>query len=665
MNKLPDINYALMAQLSYLKWNDLKKEDIENFGTNEINYLLKDTEILEVIKTDFYDKPENFPNTETIGNNKGTLPAYTYHEEDKRLFLIYSLEKGEDEKPGKPFFENIIDGWEYLDCATGEIIQNKFFPPELLEEYKESGFFGVAFQRGNDIMIAYRGTEFELAFARDVETDFNIYLKKTDIQQVEAVLFYEYIKATYGEGKNIHITGHSLAGAIAQYVHFYAKCNGDDVVTLTWNGLGSFGSVITSLEFSLTEKIKYSSDNTLMAKEFQLKAQKLFRDKINSIMEYQTSQNRLKSFYSLKTIELLKKRKDSKNSSNLFNYFMAEDFVGGYLNGDWIGKKEVVDVPKKDLKKSLLEVTPKLLLVASLFKNGKYSLKNKDILTKVGCIYLVSSIGGTVDTLKDKFDEVNQILRTQPQTEDLLEFLKIFKTLDISGFKDLSQDMVYPLLNLFDEDGLTENLKENLSELRRLSEKSTLGMAIIGKTKTAFKFHNVNNFLAFMKDDGNIDLKEMRKEFRKNALKTIVKLKEDKNYRFLKGKNRNNPSEDILEIENNKEKRIYSPANRLVVGNVFTPFPITQTDILFRETFINKKFNDKDMTIIKNKKEGVYNGELILGEYNNLNELGGIIGQSPLIIKIYPVSLGEEEKLEEKEQKVISFGITRTIHSLS
>ena len=31
-------------------------------------------------------------------------------------------------------------------------------------------------------MIAYRGTEFELTFARDVETDFNIYMKKTDIQ---------------------------------------------------------------------------------------------------------------------------------------------------------------------------------------------------------------------------------------------------------------------------------------------------------------------------------------------------------------------------------------------------------------------------------------------------------------------------------------------------
>lgn len=240
------------------------------------------------------------------------------------------------------------------------------------------------------------------------------------------------------------------------------------------------------------------------------------------------------------------------------------------------------------------------------------------------------------------------------------------KTLDMSGFKDLSQDMVYPLLNLFDEDGLTENLKENLNELRRLSEKSTLEMAIIGETKTAFKFHNVNNFLAFMKDDGNINFYEMRKEFRKNALKTIVIKKKEKNYRFLKGKNRNNPSEDILEIKNQDvERQIFFSANRLVVGNIFTPFPITQTDILFKENFVKKKFNGSDMEVIENKLDGAYTGEIILGKYTNLNELGGIIGQSPLIIKIYPVNPGKEEKAEEKEQKIISFGITRITHSLS
>ena len=603
VNKLPDINYALMAQLVYLHWNNLKniEEDI-----TQIKKLLFIPEYISQIKTDFYDNPYHYPSNEIIAGEPGKLEQYTYHEEDKRLFLVYSTEKLEQKST--PKFGKILDGWEYLDCATGEIIQNKFFPPELLEEYKESGFFGVAFQRGNDIMIAYRGTEFELAFARDMETDFNIYMKKTDIQQVEAVLFYEYIKATYGEGKNIHITGHSLAGAIAQFVHFYAKCNGDDVVTLTWNGLGSFGSVITSLEFSLTEKIKYSSDNTLMAKEFQLKAQKLFRDKINSIMEYQTSQNRLKSFYILKTIELLKKRKDSKNSSNLFNYFMAEDFVGGYLNGDWLGEKKSIDIPEDNLQNILND----------LVENTK-ELKNKELS----------------EHLEDLKDNINEI----------------------------GKDIICPVLNLFDDDGLTENIKDNLEDLKRNLQKR---FPILEKRKSIFTFHSVNNFLVFMIDEGNINFYEMRKEFRFNALKTIVIKKKEKNYRFLKGKNRNNPSEDILEIKNQDvERQIFFPANRLVVGSVFAPFPITQTDILFKENFVKKKFNGSDMEVIENKLDGAYTGEIILGKYSNLNELGGIIGQSPLIIKIYPISLGEEEKLEEKKQKVISFGITRTIHSLS
>lgn len=607
MSKLPDINYALMAQLSYLHWNRISRDKIQGVTIKDI---FIDTQILSQIKTDFYNNPKNFPSNETIGNIKGELPDYTYNEEDKRLFLVYSLDKTEKRTP---LFENIVDGWEYLDCSTGEIIQNKFFPPELLKEYKESGFFGVAFQRGNDIMIAYRGTEDKVKHnniltPEDVITDVNIYAKETDIQQVEAVLFYEYIKATYGKGKNIHITGHSLAGAIAQYVHFYAKCNGDDVVTLTWNGLGSFGSVITSLEFSLTEKIKYSSDNTLMAKEFQLKAQKLFRDKINSIMEYQTSQNRLKSFYSLKTIELLKKRKDSKNSSNLFNYFMAEDFVGGYLNGDWLGEKKSIDVPEDNLQNILND----------LVENTK-ELKNKELS----------------EHLEDLKDNINEI----------------------------GKDIICPVLNLFDDDGLTENIKDNLEDLRRNLQNR---FPILEKRKSIFTFHSVNNFLVFMTDEGNINFYEMRKEFRFNALKTIVIKKKEKNYRFLKGKNRNNPSEDILEIKNQDvERQIFFPANRLVVGNVFTPFPITQTDILFKENFVKKKFNGSDMEVIENKLDGAYTGEIILGKYSNLNELGGIIGQSPLIIKIYPISLGEDEKVEEKEQKVISFGITRTIHSLS
>ena len=538
MNKLPDINYALIAQLSYLQWNKINnKRKVEN---KEIRDILLDDKILSQIKTDFYDKPENLPNTETIGNNKGTLPAYTYHREDKRLFLIYSLEKGEDEKPEKPFFENIIDGWEYLDCATGEIIQNKFFPPELLKGYEESGFFGVAFQRGNNIMIAYRGTEDKTKhnnkfIAEDIITDVKIYFKETDIQQVEAVLFYEYIKTKYGEGKNIHITGHSLAGAIAQYVHFYAYCNNDNVFTETWNGLGAYGSILHTEEFFLYDSLP-----------------SLFQKKISSINEekYKASKKRLKDFYSTSLNVLKEKRKEIVNSENIINYFMDEDFVGGFFNGDWIGKKVLVNVKKK---------TP----------NDRLYVNTGKVSHKTG--------------------------------EEIIE---------------------------------TRNLE---------------------KINASIEFHNVNNFLVFMGDSGNIMPCVIRQEFRSNTLKTVV-TKKIKSYNTLVEK-----GTEIELIKNDTDpyniyKDIISPSNRLIGKGFVVPISaITQKDLLFVESFEGENsFKSYDMKVEKEDKieeQRRYKGKIILGEYNNIASLGGIIGKEPLEIKVY-VTLPDKEETQETSDTI-------------
>ena len=535
MNKLPDINYALMAQLSYLNWNRIDKNKIDREILSEI---LFEENIISQIKTDFYNNPSHYPSNETIAGEPGKLEQYTYHEEDKRLFLVYSLDKTEKRTP---LFENIVDGWEYLDCATGEIIQNKFFPPELLEEYKESGFFGVAFQRGNDIMIAYRGTEFELAFARDVETDFNIYLKKTDIQQVEAVLFYEYIKATYGEGKNIHITGHSLAGAIAQYVHFYTYYNNDNVFTETWNGLGAYGSILHTEEFFLHDSLP-----------------SLFQKKISSINEekYKSSKKRLKDFYSTSLNILKEKRKEIVNSENIINYFMDEDFVGGYFNGDWIGKKVLVNIKDKTLFNE----------IAVFEENQK-----PDYSKPYG--------GGKVNSY-----------------------------INIKSKKD-----------------------------------------------TAFMFHNVNNFLVFMGDSGNIMPCVIRQEFRSNTLKTVV-TKKIKSYNTLieKGK-------EIELIKNDTDpynvyKDIISPSNRLIGKGFVVPISaITQKDLLFVESFEGENsFKSYDMQVEKEDKiEGQrrYKGKIILGKYNNIASLGGIIGKEPLEIKVY-VTLPDKEETQETSDTV-------------
>ena len=676
MNKLPDINYALMAQLSYLKWNNIHKDKIKEVFLRDI---LFDTQILSQIKTDFYNAPEHFPSNESIYINQenenskieGKLSPYVYHGEDKRLLLVYSLDEG---KRPKAKFGEILNGWEYLDCATGEMIENKFFDKNLLEGYKESGFFGVAFQRGDDIIIAYRGTETE-ELNKDGGTDLNIYFKQLDIQQVEAVLFYEYIKRKYGKenGKNkkIYITGHSLAGALAQYVHLYATWQEHEIGhTVTWNGLGTFGSALTPLQFSMTEDIRISPNDSLIDVTEKLREeQKKFRARIESI-EKEDYGERLKKFYSLTVKELREYIKDNCNNfrENITNYYMHEDFVGGYLNGDYIGRKVAVDIEnKKDKncrnhknseneKEKLIEniknAIPVLILLNGLFSDEKVSLKNKGILTKIGYVYLVSSVLLPREKFGMLIDEVDKA--------KISYFIEKLKTMDISEISDYGKDMIVLLLNFLDEDEFSKNCKESLAELRRYIEKI---FPPVEKGLSSYIFHGVNNFLAFMNDSGNIEVGVMRKEFRWNALKTIVQLKSDFNYKFLKGIDRNNKKDQILEIKNyNVEQEIYQRANRLIYGGIFVPFPITQTDILFRENFILENFTAKDMDVNKNKPDGKYIGEITLGIYNNIARLGGIHGQSPVKIKIYAVGL-EEVKVKEDKKKVITFGIEEKEHS--
>ena len=350
---------------------------------------------------------------------------------------------------------------------------------------------------------------------------------------------------------------------------------------------------------------------------------------------------------------------------------MHEDFVGGYLNGDYIGRKVAVDIEnkkdkncrnhknseneKEELIENIKNAIPVLILLSGLFSDEKVSLKNKGILTKIGYVYLVSSVLLPREKFGMLIDEADEVDKTK-----ISYFIEKLKTMDISEISDYGKDMIVLLLNFLDEDEFSKNCKESLTELRRYVEKI---FPPVEKGLSSYIFHGVNNFLAFMNDSGNIEVGVMRKEFRWNALKTIVQLKSDFNYKFLKGIDRNNKKDQILEIKNyNVEQEIYQRANRLIYGGIFVPFPITQTDILFRENFILENFTTKDMDVNKNKPDGKYIGEITLGIYNNIARLGGIHGQSPVKIKIYAVGL-EEVKVKEDKKKVITFGIEEKEHS--
>lgn len=90
-----------------------------------------------------------------------------------------------------------------------------------------NGFSASAYQKGDQIVIAFKGTDFLIGInngqtVSDISTDIRLGLGFGSAQLTAAVLFYQEIKATYlnAENPNIEIsfTGHSLGAGLASLV---------------------------------------------------------------------------------------------------------------------------------------------------------------------------------------------------------------------------------------------------------------------------------------------------------------------------------------------------------------------------------------------------------------------------------------------------------------
>lgn len=80
------------------------------------------------------------------------------------------------------------------------------------------GFYAIAFQRGNTVVIAYRGTD----NLQDVLSDASIYLKLKDevAQRSLALEFAADVRSSLPSGAyNVIFTGHSIAGWLAQQAY--------------------------------------------------------------------------------------------------------------------------------------------------------------------------------------------------------------------------------------------------------------------------------------------------------------------------------------------------------------------------------------------------------------------------------------------------------------
>ncbi|WP_026674112.1 Mbeg1-like protein [Alkalihalobacterium bogoriense] len=226
-----DVEYAFFSQLSYLNWNNLDldklKKEISYQNKDFINFLKLST-VWDKIKRDDIEP-------EVIND------ILMYDERDKRLLGVFGIEKDKDTKVElKPYYD--FNGWQFIYSAD----KTKLFADYGYgRNVSDNGFYACAFQKENDVVIAYRGTDFSFkpedikGTIKDMIQDIELgFMKENGSQLICAYMFLEYIKKMCKKEEekiNIHITGHSLGGCLAQYVYVVT---GKIYPTVTFNALG-------------------------------------------------------------------------------------------------------------------------------------------------------------------------------------------------------------------------------------------------------------------------------------------------------------------------------------------------------------------------------------------------------------------------------------------
>ena len=81
------------------------------------------------------------------------------------------------------------------------------------DENKKTGFYADVLSNGNDIIIAYRGTE----SGQDIRNDVAMTKSKIPAQAIDAIRIYDKVKREHPNA-DIVVTGHSLGGSLAEIV---------------------------------------------------------------------------------------------------------------------------------------------------------------------------------------------------------------------------------------------------------------------------------------------------------------------------------------------------------------------------------------------------------------------------------------------------------------
>ncbi len=583
---IKDVEYAFFAQLAYLNWNKLDIAELKN----EDSYQNKD--LIEFLKLDDVWNKIKITNIEPRIEN-GIL---MYDEVDKRLFGVFGIERDENKSNELlPYYD--FKGWQFIYSADkAKLYRDKY----KFEDMEDDGFYAVAFMKENDIVIAYRGTEPDKI--EDLIADLYIgFLNRNHSQLVSAYLFVEYIKELY-PNKNIHLTGHSLGGCLAQYAFV---CTNKKYPTVTWNALG-----LGKHKNTITDGIFWGNDITdyigLYSLELQDKLEEEVLDKNGNIKN---------------EIILLTEKENIDSIFNILNPRVTEI----YEKGEYIvGKKGFFSLK---------------------FVDSNYVGKDKEernILTK---------------KQKEKLEEELRIKSIQIYwlLRGIKNYQLCFKATS-NKIKNYYNSKDWTALLQTREGKIIDVLTGNTCEQESIDD--TPQKVVIETFKNlGFTYHGVNDFLLYMNKEGMIEPGKYNEIFTKNLIKTIYEHVKPTN-NSLKLKIFKENSEKYTDKENPFQKfHILATKKRTFLNNMTL---VEEANIKYFVPAINSISSDINEYISyipfllkpeENDEIGVY----IVGQLSNVT-LAGIKGgvESQLIKVFSKKEIINEEKYLKLENKYIN-----------
>ena len=125
---------------------------------------------------------------------------------------------------------------EVLKQAAGYSYKNGSPAPDGYEvvksiDNKDTGFHAEVLAKGNDVIVAYRGTD--ITSVQDIRNDVAMARDKIPAQATDAIKVYDQVKQDY-PNSDVTVTGHSLGGSLSQIVSSVRGCD-----AVTFNAYGT------------------------------------------------------------------------------------------------------------------------------------------------------------------------------------------------------------------------------------------------------------------------------------------------------------------------------------------------------------------------------------------------------------------------------------------